>query len=102
MLLIKTGPDNKPVFEKEVAITEIPVHINALISGGQNQMISLFTFEDHQTLYWINTLNGEVLTSFRVPFGIKIDKILTDRKNNMLMVACNGEIIVIKNNGLVF
>jgi len=102
LVFIKTGPDNKPVFEKEMAISEIPVQVNTLIRGGLNQMIALFTYEHYQSLHWINTLNGELLTSSHIPFGIKAAGIQTDRKNNLLVIACNGEIIVIKNSGLAF
>jgi hypothetical protein len=102
LMLIRTGPDNKPVYEKEMAIPEIPVQVNTLVNGGQNQLIALLTFEQHQTIHWINTLNGAIMASARLPFGIKVDNMLTDRKNNLFLVACNGEIIVIKNNGLIF
>jgi tetratricopeptide (TPR) repeat protein len=102
LVLIKTGSDNKIVFEREMAIPEIPVQVNTFIRGGLNQIIALFTYEQYQSLHLINTLNGELLTSSHIPFEIKVAGIVTDRKNNLLVIACNGEIIVIKNNGLAF
>lgn len=102
LILIKTGPDNKPLFERELATPEISVQVNALIRGGLNQLILLLSYEQHQTLHWINTLNGEIVTSSRIPFGIRANAIVTDRKSNLLMLACNGEFILIKNNGTVF
>jgi hypothetical protein len=102
LILIKTGPDNKPLFEKELATPEISVQVNSFIRGGLNQLILLLSYEQHQTLHWINTSNGEIVTSSRIPFGIRANGIVTDRKSNLLMLACNGEIILIKNNGTVF
>jgi hypothetical protein len=102
LVLIKTRPDNMPVFEKEMAVSGTPVQVNALIRGGQNQLIALLSFEDHQALHWISALNGELLSSSPVPIEIEVERILTDKKNNLLLIACNGEIIVIKNNGLAF
>ena len=73
-----------------------------MILGASNQLIAVFTFEQYQTLNWINASNGEIMNSARIPDGLKIDGIQTDRKNNLLLVASNGEILVIKNNGTTF
>lgn len=102
LMLTKTGADNKPVFEKELAFPELPVHISTLMQGGQNQLIALFSFEQHQSLHWINSQTGEIVNSSRIPAGVRIDNVLTDKKNNLLLIGCNSEIIVIKNNGLAF
>jgi hypothetical protein len=102
LVLIKTAADNKPVYEKELVFPGIPVKVNALIRGGMNQLIALITFEQHQSINWINASNGEITASSRLPFGMLASGIYTDRSNNLLVVCCNGEIIVIKNNGLTF
>jgi hypothetical protein len=102
MMFVKTGSDNKPLTEKEIKLGELPVSVTRMIPGASNQLIAVFTFEQYQTLNWINASNGEIMNSARIPDGLKIDGIQTDRKNNLLLVASNGEILVIKNNGTTF
>jgi tetratricopeptide (TPR) repeat protein len=102
LVLIKTNPDNKSVFEKEIALADIPVQINSLIRGGMNQLIALITCKENQFLCWINTSSGELLTSALIPHGIMATGIKPDNKNNQMHIARNSGIVLIKNNGLVF
>jgi hypothetical protein len=102
LMFIRTGPDNKLVIEKEIVLPDMPVKVTKMIRGSQNQLIAVFTFDQYQTLNWINTANGEISTSARIPGGFRVDEILTDRNNNLLLVACQGEIIVVRNNGIAF
>jgi hypothetical protein len=102
LLLIKTGGDNKPLLEKVLALPEINIRVNTFINGEINQSIALVTFDDHQSINRINTINGEIIGSLRLPSGIYYNTIISDMKNNLLIEACNGEIILIKNNGLTF
>jgi len=102
LLLIKTASDNKPLLEKALALPEINLRVNTFINGGINQSIALVTFEDHQSINSINTINGEITGSLRLPSGIYYNTLISDMKNNLLIEACNGEIILIKNNGLTF
>jgi hypothetical protein len=80
----------------------MPVKVTKMIRGSQNQLIAVFTFDQYQTLNWINTANGEISTTARIPDGFRVDEILTDRNNNLLLAACKGEIIVVRNNGIAF
>ncbi len=102
LVYIKTGPDNKPLLDKELAVPEVQVKVNSMVKAGNNQLVTLLTFAEHQSVNWINTINGEITASARLPYGIKATAILCDLKNNLLLEACNAEIIVIKNNGTAF
>jgi hypothetical protein len=102
LALIKTSAENKTMLDKELALSEIPVRVNNLILGGQNQLIALFTNDHDQTINWINPLKGELTSSSFIPESLKISGILTDRSNNLLLVVCSGQIVVIKNEGLSF
>jgi hypothetical protein len=102
LVFIKTRPDNKLIAENEIKLQELPLKVTGMIQGSPNQLIAVFTFEQYQTINWINTLNGEIMNSARIPDGLKINEILTDRSNNLLLVACDSGIIVIRNNGTAF
>jgi thioredoxin-like negative regulator of GroEL len=102
MMFIKTGPDNKPITEKEIKLPELPKGSTEMIPGPQNQLVVVFTMEQHQTINWISASGGEIIHSARIPDGMKIDQIKTDRKNNLLLVGCMGEILVFRNNGTTF
>ncbi len=102
MMFIKTGPDNKPIAEKEIKLQELPTGVIGMIPGPQNQLVVVFTMEQYQTINWISTSGGEIINSARIPDGVKIGEIKTDRKNNLLLVACQGEILVFRNNGTAF
>jgi hypothetical protein len=101
-ILIKTNSDNKLLLEKELTLPEIPSALNSMVAAGSNQLVTLITFDEHQSVNWINTQTGVLTNSARVPNGVRADQLITDRSNNLLIVACNGEIILIKNNGLTF
>jgi hypothetical protein len=102
MILIKTSAENKALLDKELPLSEIPARVNSMIPGNQNQLIALFTNEHDQTINWIGTLKGDVPVSSFVPESLKIQEILADRNNNLLLVACGGQIVVIKNEGFAF
>jgi len=102
MIFSKYSPDNRLIIEKELKLTEIPAEVTRLIQGGQNQIITMFSYSNYQTINWINTATGEIAATERIPDGLKIGDIIADRKNNLLLVACNNEIIVIRNNSLAF
>jgi hypothetical protein len=101
-IIIKTTSENKPVFEKELPFPEISAQIHSVIPGGPNQIITLMSFEGHQSVNWINSQTGSLITSARMPAGIKVVQIIKDRNNNLLLEACNGEIVVLKNTGTSF
>jgi hypothetical protein len=102
MVLIKTSGDNKLLLEKELTLPEIQSTVQSVEKGGPNQLIMLVKFEDHQSINWINTMSGEISASMRVEDGAGLTGLAIDRKNNLLIQAFNGEIVVIKNNGTVF
>lgn len=102
LVMIKTSGDNKPLLEKQLSIPENSPQVSDVARGSMNQMITLITFEEHQSINLINTKNGEISGSTRLPSGIRFTGITTDKLNNLLIVACNNEIIVIKNKGITF
>ena len=102
IVLFRTSGDDKPLLEKELALPEIGFTINAAIPGAPGQIIALITFEEHQSVNWINAVTGEITMSSRLPAGISFTTLTTDNENNLLIEACNHEIVVLKNNGLKF
>jgi hypothetical protein len=102
MILIKTSAENKTVFEKEISLGDIPESINTIINGSPNQLIMLVTCSTSQFICWINASNGELLKAVPVPPGITAAELLTDQKNNLLISAQNGSLILIKNSGVTF
>lgn len=102
LVLIKTSGDNKQLLEKQLSIPENHPHVSSVARGSFNQMIALITFDGHQSINLINTKNGEISGSTRLPAGIRFTGVSTDKFNNLLIVANNNEIIVIKNKGITF
>lgn len=102
LIFTRTNPDNKLLMEKELLFPDLPKKVVSMINGSPNQLIAVFDHEQYQTINWINTANGEILRSDKISDGMRIDQIIADRKNNLLLVACQGEIILIRNNGITF
>ena len=102
LIFTRTNPDNKLLMEKELLFPDLPKKVVSMINGSPNQLIAVFDHEQYQTINWINTANGEILRSDKISDGMRIDQIIADRKNNLLLVACKGEIILIRNNGITF
>jgi hypothetical protein len=100
LVLFRTGTDNKPLSEKELSLPELQNNINALIRAGSGLIAILMTYPDHQSVNWISVSTGEIKYSSRLPEGIYYNSIISDRNNNLIIEACNHEIIVIKNKGL--
>jgi hypothetical protein len=102
LVFIKTNAANKPMVEKEVALPFVPVQVNGMVRGIVNQMITLITANEGQFLCWINTSNGDLLKSVPLPAGIKAKGIASDKMKNLLIVTCDGSLVIIKNSGLIF
>jgi hypothetical protein len=101
LVLFRTGADDKLLLEKELKLPEIRSGVNAVIRGN-NQLITLITYEEHQSVNWISSMTGELTGSSRLPAGVFFNTLSSDKKKNLLIEACNHEIIVIKNLGLTF
>lgn len=102
VLFIKSGHDNKLLTEKDLKLADVPLRISRMIQAPQNQLVTLFTFEQYQTVNWIHSGTGELLSSVRIPEGLTVSDLITDRKGNLLLIACQGEIVLIRNNGTAF
>jgi hypothetical protein len=101
-LIIKTGPDNKIVLEKEITGTDALLSVQSLLPGNQNQLISLCNYLNDQSINWINTLTGDIQKSVILPSEILFSGISTDMRNNLLLVGFTGELLIIKNGGISF
>jgi hypothetical protein len=102
LVFLRTGPDNKPLMEKVYDLPDPPAAVTGLIQASPNQLIALFSYAEYQTLNWINPVNGEIVNTIKLSDGSRIQEIKTDRNNNLLLAACNGEIILICNSGTAF
>jgi hypothetical protein len=102
LVVSRTNADNKPLVEKIIPLSGLHPEINAVITGGINQAIALISFDDYQSIYWFNTLTGELISTARLPGGAKFSNLINDQKNNLLMVAGHSEILLVKNRGLNF
>jgi hypothetical protein len=102
LIFSRTGPDNKTLMEKAYDLPDLPLQVTDLMQASSNQLIALFSYAAYQTLNWINPVNGEIVNTIKFSDGSRIQEIKTDRNNNLLLAACNGEIILIRNNGTAF
>jgi hypothetical protein len=102
MFFTRYSADNRQIIHKQMALAEMPERITRPVAGGQNQLITVFSHGYYSTLNWINTTTGEITATVKIPDGLDIREIMTDRNNNLLLVACNHEIIVIRNNTINF
>jgi len=101
-MIIKTGPDNKILLEKEIIGTDVLQSVQSLLPGSQNQLIALCKYFNNQAINWVNTLNGTIQKSVLLPPEIMFSGICTDMRNNLLLVGFTGELLVIKNGGITF
>jgi hypothetical protein len=99
-LFIKTTWDNKPVFEKEAFPQDTLFSVRSVIPGNAGQVVILMDFARYQSLAWLNTATGAVIKSVQVPQGMKITGIRKDYEGNLMLVALDGEIILIRNTGV--
>lgn len=102
MICSKYSPDNRLIIEKEVRLIGAPSGITRFIQGEQNQVIAVFTYSGYQTINWINTTTCDIMATKNIPDGLIISEIISDRKSNLLLVACKNEIILIRNNSTAF
>jgi tetratricopeptide (TPR) repeat protein len=102
LIFSKTSQDNKVILEKEITLPEIPIAVSGMLKSASNQLIVTFSFGQYQTINWINTASGTISASAKIPEGFLIEGMVTDRKNNLLFTGCNGEVLVIRNNGSSF
>ena len=100
VVLIKTGPDGKVIYEKEINKPDRLSASSAMIPVGPGQVIALMDFEGYQTLDWILQAKGEIQDSIRIPEGMTIKEIRRDLRGNLILAAFNGEILLIKNSGI--
>jgi hypothetical protein len=101
-VLIKTGPENKMIYEKEVNVPEILISSGTILFVGPDVVIAVLQFQDSQKICWINMLLGEIQKSVQIPQGMKITGLRKDREGNMVLSAYSGEILLIKNTGIIF
>jgi hypothetical protein len=98
--VIKTSWDNKPVFDKEAFAQDSLRSVRSIIPGNEGQVITLMDFARHQSLSWLSTATGTVVKTVSLPSGMTVTGIRKDYEGNLILVALDGEIILIKNTGL--
>jgi hypothetical protein len=101
-VFIKTSWDNKPIFDKEAFPEDSLYSVRSIIPGTDGQVILLMDFARQQTISWLNTSTGIVVKTIPLPAGMKVTGIRRDFDGNLMLVALDGEIILIKNSGLNF
>jgi hypothetical protein len=100
LVLIKAGADGKTVTEKELLPGRDFTQVYSFTRAGQNQMIVLAGSGDRTMVFWINSVNGEIIKSSEVSQVVR--SALTDRSNNLLLAGCNKGLLLIRNNGPAF
>ena len=98
-VFIKTTWDNKPVFDKEAFPRDSLCSVRSIIAGTVGQVIALMEFTGHQSVSWININTGAVVKSVRLPLGMNVTGIRKDFEDNLVLIALDSEIILIKNTG---
>jgi hypothetical protein len=99
-VLIKTSWDNKPIYDKEAFPQDTLTTVRSVIQGAAGQVIVLLDFSRNQSVSWINTATGIVAKTIQVPEGMIISSIRKDFEGNLVLIALDGEIILIKNTGV--
>jgi len=101
-VLIKTGADNKVIFEKEITLSDTLKSAGSLFYTGTTDAVAILNFSGYQSIAWINVLKGEISKTVQMPAGMNITGIRKDRGGNLILAAYTGEILIIKNKGLAF
>jgi hypothetical protein len=99
-VFIKTTWDNKPVFDKEAFQQDSLLSVRSVIPGKEGQVITLMDFTGHQSVSWLNISTGAVIKSVQIPAGMTVTGIRKDFEGNLILVALDGEIVLIKNTGV--
>jgi hypothetical protein len=101
-VLIKTAPDNKVIYEKEISLPEAPCSVSSIFNTGPAEMMALMNFKSYQLIGWINALQGEIQKTVRIPSGLFITGMRRDMEGNLILSAFTGEILLIRNAGIAF
>jgi hypothetical protein len=99
-VLIKTSWDNKPIFDKEAFQQDSLYSVRSIIPGNEGQVITLMDFARHQSVSWISIATGAVVKTVQLPSGLIVTGIRKDYEGNLMLVALDGEIILVKNTGV--
>jgi hypothetical protein len=97
-VMIRTGPDNKVLFDKELPLSDSLVSVRSIIPGITGQVIALLDYPRNQSVSWINTAQGTIVKTVQIPDGMIVTAMKKDSLGNILLVAFSGEIILIKNS----
>lgn len=101
IVLLNVDHSGKVLSEKMPGFPEIACHIRSVINGN-NHLILLATYSDHQSINWIDLRTGKLTASTRLPASKNFSQLAKDMQNNLLIQAFGGEILLLKNNGLTF
>jgi len=99
-LFIKTSWDNKPIFDKEAFPQDSLFAVRSIIPDPAGQVIALMDFSGYQSVSWLNITTGAVVKTVQMPLGMTFSGLRKDSQGNLILVALDGEIILIKNTGV--
>jgi hypothetical protein len=99
-IFIKTTWDNKPVYDKEPFPQDTLCSVRSIIPGKEGQVVALMDFARHQSVSWLNIATGAVVKTVQLPSGMNVTGIRKDNEGNLMLVALDGEIVLIKNTGV--
>lgn len=102
LFVIKTDRNNNKQFEKEFEVDGQLMAITHLISGSNGQLAGICADDNSSVIHWINNTTGTVEKTMTLPGSFKVTGMLPDKQGNILLVAANGQILLLKNLGFTF
>lgn len=90
----------KPAAGKIPQLSALKCRVNSVVRGNDGILAMLLTFDDHQAIYRVDGKTGNVVSKIELPAGVLFDSLEVDKRNNLVIEACDGQVIIIKNNGL--
>ncbi len=99
-VFIKTSWDNKPIYDKEAFPQDSLYSVRSIIPGAEGQVISLMDFATAPVGFLAQHATGTVVRNVMLPSGMTVTGIRKDYEGNLMLVALDGEIILIKNTGM--
>lgn len=102
VVVTRTSGENKTLTEKTIPLPVMQAAVVDVIVAGRNQLVALIAYENRQLLYWVNTQTCELVSASQLPDGCAFTDMAIDRKNNLLLVSGDKEVILVKNRGVQF
>lgn len=101
LVVAKVTSDNKTLFEKILSVDPVVNSVQDVLMAGKENLIVLGRSEQGQQLFYLNPVSGELKKSIHLPSGLNFVSMGRDSRDNLLLSAFSGEIVLIKNAGPV-